>query len=69
LKGRPLRPGPFGMEEIVMSLDHAHTDVHVESMDETHSQPQFVGRLAMTLLVLAVLAALFVIIAAVTHGG
>jgi hypothetical protein len=38
-------------------------------MDETHSQPQFVGRLAMTLLVLAVLAALFVIIAAVTHGG
>jgi hypothetical protein len=32
-------------------------------------QPQFVGNLAMGLLILAVLFALFVLFAAVTHGG
>ena len=40
-----------------------------ESMDERHSQPQFLANLALTLLVLAVLFALFVLIAAATHGS
>jgi hypothetical protein len=48
-----------------MSLDKTPPD----SMDETHSQPRFVGNLALVLLVLAVLFALFVLIAAATHGG
>ena len=38
---------------------------YAESMDETHSQPQFVGRLAMALLGLAVLFALVVTFAAI----
>jgi len=52
-----------------MSYEKTPDGGYAESMDNTHSQPRFVGNLAMTLLVLAVVAALFVIIAAVTHGG
>ncbi|MDR3474258.1 MAG: hypothetical protein P4M09_21625 [Devosia sp.] len=40
-----------------------------ESMDETHSQPQFLGNLALGLAIFAVLCTLFVLIAAVTSGG
>ena len=45
-----------------MSQDH-----NAEGMDETHSQPRFVGNLAMVLLVVAVLFALLVLIASLTH--
>lgn len=40
-----------------------------ESMDERHSQPQFLGNLALGLGIFAVLCTLFVLIAAVTQGG
>ena len=42
---------------------------HAESMDETHSQPQFVGRLALVLAALAVLFGLATIIAGLTFHG
>ena len=45
-----------------MSQDH-----NAEGMDETYSQPRFVGNLAMVLLVVAVLFALLVLIASLTH--
>ena len=47
--------------EGILSQDH-----NAEGMDETHSQSRFVGNLAMTLLVLAVLFALLVVIASLT---
>lgn len=45
-----------------MSHDH-------HAVEETNGQPAFIGNLAIVLLVLAVLFALFVLIAAATHGG
>jgi hypothetical protein len=52
-----------------MSFEQTPDGGVAESMDGAHAQPQFVGRLAMTLLVLAVLFALFVLFAALTRGG
>ena len=40
-----------------------------ESMDPAHSQPLFIGRLALALAGLAILAAIIVIFAAMTRGG
>jgi len=51
-----------------MSYEKTPDGGYAESMDEHHAQPQFLGRLAMTLLVLAVLFALFVAVAAVMRG-
>jgi hypothetical protein len=48
-----------------MSYERTPDGGYAESMDETHSQPQFVGRLAMALLGLAVLFALVVMFAAI----
>lgn len=45
-----------------MSQDH-------HAVEEPSGQPRFIGNLAMVLLVLAVLFALFVLIAAATRGG
>jgi len=39
---------------------------HAESMDEAHSQPQFIGRLALILAALAVLFGLATIISGLT---
>jgi len=50
-----------------MSLDHTPDGGVAEGMDEHHHQPQFVGYLAMALLVLAVLFALLCLVAAMTH--
>jgi hypothetical protein len=55
--------------EASMAYEKTPDGGYAESMDETHSQPQFLGRLALVLLILAVLFALTVIIAGVTHGG
>jgi hypothetical protein len=41
---------------------------HAENMDETHSQPRFIAWLAMVLGGLALLFALFVLLA-MTHGS
>jgi hypothetical protein len=50
-----------------MSLEHTPDGGVAESMDETHSQPRFLGYLAMTLLLLAVLFALVCLYGAMTH--
>lgn len=52
-----------------MSFEKTPDGGYAESMDATHSQPQFIARLAMALLILAVLFALIVGIAAMAHGG
>ncbi len=52
-----------------MSYEQTPDGGYAESMDETHSQPQFVGRLALVLAALALLFALVTLIAAVTHPG
>ncbi len=52
-----------------MSFEKTPDGGYAERMDETHSQPQFVGRLALTLLVLAVLFAAFVLVAGMMNGG
>ena len=52
-----------------MSYEKTPDGGYAETMDEHHAQPQFLARLAMTLLVLAVLFALFVGFAAMTQGG
>ena len=66
--GRPL---PFavtvGERRNTVSFERTPDGGIAESMDETHSQPLFVGRLAMTLAALAILFAILVIIGAVTH--
>lgn len=51
-----------------MSYEKTPDGGYAESMDETHSQPRFIASLALALLVLAVLFALFILLAAVTHG-
>jgi hypothetical protein len=55
--------------EDFMSYEQTPDGGIAETMDEHHSQPQFVGRLALVLIVLTVLFALFVIVAAMTHGA
>lgn len=51
-----------------MSYEKTPDGGYAEAMDETHSQPRFIANLALALLVLAVLFALFILLAAVTHG-
>jgi len=50
-----------------MSFEHTPDGDIAESMDAAHSQPRFVGYLAMALMVLAVLFALLCLIAAMSH--
>ena len=52
-----------------MSYEKTPDGGYAERMDEHHSQARFVGRLAAVLLGLAVLFALFVMVAAITNGG
>jgi hypothetical protein len=51
-----------------MSYEKTPDGGHAESMDDHHSQPRFLGNLALALLVIAVLFALLVMVAAMTHG-
>ena len=50
-------------------MSHDTPDSGSESMDPAHSQPLFIGRLALALAGLAILAAIIVIFAAMTRGG
>ena len=52
-----------------MSYEQTPDGNFAETMDETHSQPQFVGWLALVLGALAILFALVTLIAAMTHPG
>jgi hypothetical protein len=59
------RAPPRQAEEKPMSEDRTPEGMHAG----VNGQSQFVGNLAMGLLILAVLFALFVLFAAMTHGG
>lgn len=50
-----------------MSYERTPDGGVAESMDATHSQPQFIARLAMVLAALAIVFAIVVIIGAMTH--
>jgi hypothetical protein len=55
-------------EDEAMSFEKTPDGSYAERNDERHSQPRFVGRLALVLIAAAVLFALFVAVAAMTHG-
>jgi hypothetical protein len=55
-------------EHVAMSFEKTPDGSYAERNDEHHSQPRFVGLLALVLMALAVMFALFVAIAAMTHG-
>lgn len=51
-----------------MSSDPPPDGRYAETLDDPHAQPRFLGRLALTLMVLAILVVAFVLFAAVTRG-
>jgi hypothetical protein len=51
-----------------MSFEKTPDGSYAERSDEHHAQSRFVGRLALVLIAAAVLFALFVGVAAMTHG-